>query len=355
MVLCCNNTIVLRIVRLHNHSARLFASPRSSRHLRQKLKGAFRCGIVGQIEDHVRRQHAHCSHIGKIQTLGHHLRPNQNLRFTAGKPLQYLIMGIFIFRRVQIHPIDDSPGPEPSYLFLHQLRTRTHKTNIVTAAIGAHSRQWHHKITIVAFGHVLFLVVGQRNRAFLANQRIPALPTDHRAGKASAVQKKDNLLPSQETLLHSLPQLLAKHTAISALEFFCHIHNLHCRQGLLFCPLVQCEQCARALRNLIITLHRRCRAAQKQQTFILLHPLSGHLPRVITRIGLRLLKGRFVFLIHDNQTQSPHRRKHRAAHTHHNARLSLVEPLPSVKPFSVGQIAVQNLYIFAQHCAKPAD
>src|SRR5205814_4328162 len=88
---------------LDQHFATLGAAPGSPRNLVKELEGALGCSEVRQIDAHVSVHHPHERDVRKIESLGDHLRPEQNVDFTCCYTIENAGMRPLAARRVNIH------------------------------------------------------------------------------------------------------------------------------------------------------------------------------------------------------------------------------------------------------------
>ena len=70
---------MIRLITLHDHAAGKNAAAGTPLHLRQKLKRALFAAVIGQVQRHIRCNHAHERDVGKIVSLGDHLRADEYL------------------------------------------------------------------------------------------------------------------------------------------------------------------------------------------------------------------------------------------------------------------------------------
>ena len=117
----------------------------------------------------------------------------------------------------------------------------------------------------------------------------------------------------------------------------------------------QLEKYRFALKRARIRFQRRRRRTQYHRTLRLLSKHQRHVSRMIAR-RLPLFERTVVFLVDDDQTQFPHRRKQRTPRTDTYPNAATAYPRPRVKPFLIAQPAVQYRHILAkpspEHRAK---
>ncbi len=150
-------------VRLHDHTAAAITTSGASGDLRDQLKGAFGCAKVGEVQRGIGVDHADQCDVGKIQTFGNHLGPQQDLAL----------------RRPEIapEPAHDCPGRSSNrypcagrrragtelYFRLQFLRASATVANPVKPAFRTARGRGNHIFAVVAGGFVPGAMVGQRD------------------------------------------------------------------------------------------------------------------------------------------------------------------------------------------------
>jgi len=96
--------------RLHQHPAAARAAAGPPGHLRDQLKRPLGGAEVGQVQRRVGIDHADERDVRKIQSLGDHLRPQQDADRAVAKPLERLAVRAGVAHRVGVHPQASKPG-----------------------------------------------------------------------------------------------------------------------------------------------------------------------------------------------------------------------------------------------------
>ena len=106
--------------RLDQYSPALGAAARSARHLAQKLKAAFGCPKVREIDANVGIDDSDQGHVGKVEALRNHLRAKQNVDLTCGNAIEYPRVSPFPAGGVEVHSRNpsrrESLGEKPLHL-----------------------------------------------------------------------------------------------------------------------------------------------------------------------------------------------------------------------------------------------
>ena len=73
------DTVMLRLMRLHNDPPCFFSTSRPSRHLREQLKGPFSRPEIRNTETGIGPDDSDQGHMRKMMPLGDHLRSHQDI------------------------------------------------------------------------------------------------------------------------------------------------------------------------------------------------------------------------------------------------------------------------------------
>ena len=84
---CQANARLLGAERLHQHLSATRSTPGPACHLCQQLKRPFGRTKVGHVQGHVRLHYAHQRNVGEIESLGNHLRAEQDVDQPFAKAL----------------------------------------------------------------------------------------------------------------------------------------------------------------------------------------------------------------------------------------------------------------------------
>ena len=190
--------VVLGRVGLDHSSSRLTAPSGPPDHLRQQIEGALRRPVVIHIQRRVRAEDTHQRHIFKIQSLGHHLRSQQDRHPLLLKlPQDGLVSHGY---GVRVHPQQRRAGEDPMQLLLHPLGANADVLEL-SAAFGADLRRFFGIAAVVAHQPSVGAVVGKVHAATRTFGYIGTLGTQQLAAAAPAVEEQNALLPSRQIFL----------------------------------------------------------------------------------------------------------------------------------------------------------
>ena len=122
-----SNTRVFRHPGLHDHAPGLHPAASAPCELRQQLERAFAGAEIRKPEAHIRQNHTHERHVREIESLGDHLRADQNVDLLLPKSFQDLFVGIFFLSSVRIHPRDTGAREKPGDLAFDLFCAKPHK------------------------------------------------------------------------------------------------------------------------------------------------------------------------------------------------------------------------------------
>src|SRR5262249_45953319 len=101
---CQSNAWLLRAECLDKHLAASRSPPGPAGHLGQQLKRSLGRSKIGHVQSHVRLHHAHEGHIGKIESLGDHLRAKQYVDQSFSESGEHLFVTAALAHAVAIYP-----------------------------------------------------------------------------------------------------------------------------------------------------------------------------------------------------------------------------------------------------------
>ena len=179
--------------RLDQHPPALVAAARAAGNLRHQLKRAFRRPEIREVQRRVGIDHADQRDVGKIQTLGDHLRAQQDLDLARAKSSQRLLVAARPLHAVRIHPQARGVREPRPDLLLQFLRPQAGVADAGRAAFRADAGGGDRVIAIMADGLVVFAVVRQGDVAIGTADDVPAAGALDGRGIAAAVQQQDDL------------------------------------------------------------------------------------------------------------------------------------------------------------------
>ena len=337
-------------VGLDHRTALLLPPAGPAHHLRQQAEGALRRPVVIHVQRQIRRQHAHQRHPGEIQSLGHHLSPQQNGDAAALELPQELLVALS--HGIGIHPQKLRTGKEPGQLLLHLLCTKADMLH-GAAAVGTGIRRRLGVAAVVAHHPPVGGMVGEVDAAPGTLGNVAALGTQQLAAAAPAVQKQDTLLPRRQIPLQLLLKRAADTAEIAVPQLPAHIRQNDLRQTALIEALRQAAEAVIPLAGVIGRLHRGGGGAQHQTGSLLYAAVFGNIPCVVARGFFRFV-GALLLLVQYNEAQPFQRGEHRRAGPQHHRSLAPADALILIPPLRQPQAAVQQRHLSAEVGGEPS-
>ena len=299
------NHLILRLVRLDDDLPRQCTASSAPGDLRQQLECPLPRAVVGQIQRHIRRNHAHQRHLREIQPLGNHLRADEQLCAPGAELIEQLCVTILAGGRVNIHADDVFLWEEFFQFFLDFLRPRAEIADVLAAAFRAGVRRQRGESAVVAVEFRLGLpaahdVVGHGDIAVRAFDDITAASAADEAVVPAPIHQQHGLFAARDAVLECRDQLPGKYASVAVLHLLAHVHQRdlrhravadaggHFKQHIIPAPCPGEGQDAG-------------RSGGKQKRRVLIFASAdGNFARVISRMTVGDAR-RFVLLIHDNQ------------------------------------------------------
>ena len=189
------------------------------------------------------------------------------------------------------------------------------------------------------------LVVGHRDSAVLALNLLSAAPAHHHGRISAAIQQQDHLLATINRELSLLNQLPRKNMFLPGLtKLRTHIYQFHGGQWPLHHALPYLDTHVSSLVCIGPVLKRRRRRTKHHNRFVELGTHHRNVAPVIAR-RLLLLVARVMFLIHNDQAQIDHRRKHGRPRPDDDSRLAAANPVPLLCALVGRQLRMQHRYL----------
>ncbi len=326
---------MIRVEGLHQHPAALVAPARAAGHLRDQVEGPLGGTEVGQVQRGVGIDHADQGHIGEVQSLGDHLRAQQDLHLAAAEGVQGLLVAAGALHGVAVHPQYADAGEAGADLGLQPLRAQAAVVDAPEAALGTLGWGRHLVVAVVAEGDLLRAVVRQRDVAMGTLDHGPAGRALDVGGETAAVQQQDHLAALAQRLVHRRVQVAADRAARAArVLVVSQVDGAHRRHRAAEHAAGHRHQSIAARHGPLPALQRGRGRAQHQRHLLDFAAGQGHVAGVVARRGL-LLESRLVLLIQDHQAQVRHRGEDRTASAHDHLHLAVGNPLPLPMPFGV--------------------
>ena len=198
------------------------------------------------------------------------------------------------------------------------------------------------------------LVIGHGDIALRAADGLAAGTAINKLCVAAAVDKQHHLPARVDAVVHALHQRLGKNALVAQPQLLAHIGQRHLGQRTIVHAMGHFQQ------RIIAALHA-CKGqdgwgctGQHQRRALALAAGNGNLSRVILGKMLALV-ALLMLLIHHDQPQPLHRRKHRRARADHHPRASQADTPPLVKALTRGQARMQHRGHIAKARAEPRD
>ena len=270
--------VVLGRVGLDHGSSRLTAPSGPPDHLCQQIEGALRRPVVIHIQRRVRAEDAHQRHIFKIQSLGHHLRSQQDRHPLLLKlPQDGLVSHGY---GVRVHPQQRRAREDPMQLLLHPLGANADVLEL-SAAFGTDLRRFFGIAAVVAHQPSIGGMIGHGHAAPGTLGNIAALSALQVSAAAPAVQKQNTLLPGRQIFLQFLIERPADDAVPPLPQLLPQIRYDDLRQRLPVVALPQQRLLIVALFRPVRRLHRRGSGTQQQPRALLQTAVLGDVPGVV--------------------------------------------------------------------------
>src|SRR5581483_8192949 len=164
---------------------------------------------------------------------------------------------------------------------------------------------------VMTFHFACLLVVGERNGAVLALQRLAAGTTEYDRRIPPTIEQDHDLLLTVQALFDLLHQLARDDLLVTRLlELLPHVDDFDLRQWPLLNPVRHVDQRVLIPGGVEVRLQRWRRRSENYDGIRHLAPNHRHVARVIAR-RLFLLVGRVVLLVNDDEREISYRSKHR--------------------------------------------
>ena len=301
------------------------------------------------IQGHIRRQHAYQRHIGKVQSLGHHLGAQENGYLPHLEIPEELLMSLA--DGVRIHAENLRPGEQSAQLLLRPLGTDADVLH-GAAAGGAGLAAFFGITAVMAHHPPIGGVIRQIHAAPGTLGHIAALGAQQLAAAAPAVEKQNALLPGLQVLLQLLHQLPADAAVVAVPQLLPHIRQDHPGHPVRVVAPAQQRQLIVPPAGQVCRFHRRGGRTQQQPGIFPEAAVFGNVPCMIAGRIFGFI-GALLLLIQNDEAQVLQRREHRRSGTQHNMCLSPADALPLVVPLRQAQAAVQQRHLIPEIGGKP--
>ena len=176
------------------------ASSGTSGYLRHQLEGTFVGTEIGVIQQGVCIEDAHHADPLEIQTFGHHLRADEDVRPSLGKVIDDAFVSRSGAGGVQVHPGYTCLREQGFDFIFYLLRPEAAGTQVCAVARWASAGQGFGVAAIVAGQHVQSFMIGQADVAILAFGHPATRVALYHRGEAASVLEEDDLLLALQRL-----------------------------------------------------------------------------------------------------------------------------------------------------------
>ena len=195
---------------LHDDRTGLDAAADPARHLRDELEGAFGGAEIGDGQADIGVENPGERHIRKIEPLGDHLRPDENVGLPGAEPSEDFLVGSLARRDIQVHALNAGGGEEALRDGLDALGAETAFAILVGPALRTDFRLGPVGTAEVAAEHLVIAVIRHADGAVFARLGIPACRAGDGGRIAAAVQEEHHLLAGIEAAVDFLNQHIGK-------------------------------------------------------------------------------------------------------------------------------------------------
>ena len=234
---------MLRLVSLNNHPSGIVRAPCPARDLRNQLERPLRAAVIGQVQRHIRRDHADQRNLREIQPLRDHLCADHHVRLARSEPPEQLFVRVLFTGGVHVHAHRPRIRKKAIHLFLDLLRARAEILDIPSFAFGASHRRKHLIAAVMAFQQIFGLVIRHRHIALRAFNDVSARAAGHERRMPAAIDEQHCLLARVQTIAQRRSELSGENRMIAPFKFAAHIDQLDLRHGSSHHALTQFDQC----------------------------------------------------------------------------------------------------------------
>ena len=260
--------LVIWVECLYDNLPPLPVPPCAPAHLCHLLERPFVCSEIGKIYQVVSTYYSYHSHMVKIQSLCHHLRPHKYVYPPVLKVIDDFKVPVLLHRAVQVHTRHPRIRKQDTEVILNPFRPETFHGQMFAVACRTLSRQWYGIAAIVAPHTVGSLVVHQRHIAVLALRCPVAVVAFHPQRKPSSILEQYHLLMVIKGLLNFFYQKLRemaapRHGLLSLLppqaaSFFLHVGAQNLRHKQPAISVFHLAKTVFPLFGVVITFQRWC-------------------------------------------------------------------------------------------------
>ncbi len=306
------------------------------------MKRPLRRTEVGQVQCRVRVDHAHQSHPRKIESLGDHLRSQQDVHLSVAEGRERLVVSAVRLHRVGVHSQNAGSRKARGDLGLELLSPHAGVLNAAEFALGALTRRGRAIVAVMADGLLPLAMVRERQLAMRAAQHHATLRALDVRRVAAAIEQQDHLSAVAQSRVDRLVHLPTDRPAAAAIvEFVAEIDRANHRHRPIENPPRHLDQPKFSLLGAIPAFQRRRSRAKHQRNLLRFGPPERDLAGMIARRRF-LLEGGLMLLVEHDQPQVRRRGKNGAPRADDDLHLAARDPLPMPVPLRLAQMAVQH-------------
>ena len=187
---------------LDDYVAAALAASGTARHLREELECPLGRAEIWQIEADIGVHHPHERHLRKVQPLRHHLRAEQDMRFSVAEVAERLFVATAAAHRIAVHPRHARRSEPFHHHLLHSLGAGAPVLDARQGAPGTCFRRGYLVMTIMTLCPVRAPMEDEANVAMRASQDETAARARHVRVEPAPIQEQDNLFPFIEGRLN---------------------------------------------------------------------------------------------------------------------------------------------------------
>src|SRR5581483_1899995 len=166
-------------VGLDDHPPRTLAAPRPPRYLREQLEHALAGAEVGQVQSHVRADHADDGDRRQVEPLREHLRADQYVRLVRQERREDALVRVTFARDVAVPAQQPRLREGPLGLHLDLLDAEPQQAQARASARAAGDGQARLPVALMADEPVVLAMVCQRYLTARADGDVAAVPALH--------------------------------------------------------------------------------------------------------------------------------------------------------------------------------
>ena len=330
--------------------------PGPAGHLRHELEGPLGRTEVREMEPGVRVDDPDHGHVGKIQPLRDHLRPEQDVDRSLLHALEHPMVRPLRARRVQIHAGDPRLGESETDEMLELLGPQAPHPLRLLAAQPADGGNNLLVTAVVAPQRSRCLMHREGDGAAGAGAHIAAGGTLQVRREAASVQEEDHLLAPSEGAAHGLVE---RHgpwypAGVGYPLGAAQVDHRDRWQRSRADPVGQLETHHLPRGGEVQRLEGGRGAAQNHPRSLESRALDGHVAGMVAR-RRPLLVARLVLFVHHDRPEPLDGSEHRRAGPDGQASLAAPQRPPRVGALAVRQPRVQHRHLVAEHAAHPRD